>query len=135
MQKPNLVACLVILLTFSAPALAGGAPGSSGAPGSTGYPGGTAPGATVSPSTGSNDGGSGVATGPKGGREGGGSLTPEKLASIKTDILKHMDERIAEIQQRKQCVQAAMTGEALHSCMPGRPGRGGPEGGEHQGKQ
>lgn len=140
MQKPNLVACLVILLTFSAPALAGGAPGSTGAPGG-GAPGASSSsGATTSPSTGSDDGGLGFAAegGPQGGREGGpgggGPLTPEKLAAIKAEHLKRMDAHIAAIQQRKQCVQAATTGEALRACMPKRSGRGGPGGGGQQGQ-
>lgn len=128
MHKLNLVACLVVLLTFSAPAFATGAPG-GGAPGSTGAPGGGAPGVAASSGTSANASGAAAAGpqhGPEGGLAAGGeTMTPEKLAEVKARIAKRMDAVIAEIQKRKACIEAAMTAEALHVC--GGPPMGGPD--------
>jgi hypothetical protein len=126
MHKSNLVACLVVLLTFSAPAFASGAPG-GGAPGSTGAPGGGAPGVATSSGASANASGAGAAAeaGPQHGLGAEGEMTPEKLAEVKARIAKRMDAVIAEIQKRKACIEAAMTAEALHVC--GGPPMGGPD--------
>ena len=147
MHKSHMIACLAVLLTCSAPALAQ-APG-GGAPGSSSYPGGGAPGASASSAgtsgaaSSSADGGLGVAAGEpngsQGGHEGGPppELSGEKLAEVKTKILAHMDENIGEIQKRKACVQAAADGAALKACMPPRRGPGGQggQGGGPEGSQ
>lgn len=145
MHKPYMIACLAVLLNFSAPAFAQ-APG-GGAPGSSGYPGGGAPGASASSAASSGaasssgasasaDGGLGIAAGEPNGAQGGPppELSGEKLAEIKTKILARMDENIAEIQKRKACVQAAADGPALKACMPPRRGQGG-QGGGPEGSQ
>ncbi len=138
MHKPNLVACLVILLTFSAPALAGDAPGSTGAPGSSGYPGGGAPGAaassptaTVSPSTGSGAGAAAQGGEQKGGPQGGAPapMTPEKLAEVKAMLGKRLDTIIDDLQKRRECIRAAANQRrppGLHHAWSRRPrGMGG----------
>ena len=47
-------------------------------------------------------------------------MSAEKFAERKAEILKRMDERAAKIQERKACVTAATTPEALKACRPER---------------
>jgi hypothetical protein len=58
---------------------------------------------------------------PGGGQAGDGQQFQER----KAEILKRISDRLAEIQQRQSCVQAANNPEALRACMPHRgEGRG-----------
>jgi len=55
-----------------------------------------------------------------------------KFDERKAKILEHMSARIAEMQKRQSCVQAAATPEALKACMPEgyrKRRHGGPGGG------
>jgi hypothetical protein len=58
---------------------------------------------------------------PGGGQAGDG----QQFQQRKAEILKHISDRLAEIQQRQSCVEAANNHEALRACMPHRgEGRG-----------
>ena len=58
----------------------------------------------------------------------------EHFQEHKQEILRHMNEHLAEVQKRMACVQAANDHEALRACMPERrEGHGGMQGGHGEG--
>jgi hypothetical protein len=73
---------------------------------------------------------------PMGNMNGTGGMQPMggqgdgmKFEERKADILKHINQHLAETEQRKSCVEAAQNHDALRACMPERrsPGGGAPE--------
>ncbi len=68
---------------------------------------------------------------PQGSQGGGHEGNGQEFQERKANILKRMNEHLAEVQQRIGCVQAANNHEALRACMPERHEGG--HGGEHEG--
>jgi len=115
MKKRVLLTALALI--FVGPALAmaqntGGSPPTGGMP----------PSGENSP----NHWGQNSQGGPGGGHEDG-----KRFEEHKAEILRHINEHLAEVEQRKHCVEAANNHEALRACAPQHgEGHGGSDG-EH----
>ncbi|MGB9152375.1 MAG: hypothetical protein WCD70_04725 [Alphaproteobacteria bacterium] len=62
-------------------------------------------------------------TAPGGGSNGGSGQQQggeQQFQEHKSEMLKRLNEHLAEVQQRIGCVQAAADHEALRACMPER---------------
>ena len=63
---------------------------------------------------------------------GGKEFAPEKFPEVKARVLKMLDERKANLEQERACVEKATNHEELRKCRPERPmgpgGHGGPGG-------
>ena len=75
--------------------------------------------------------GGGMGMNRNGGPIGGGPAVMHKrdgkeFQKHKAEILKHISVHLAEIEQRKHCIEAASDGQALRACVPHR-GKGGGE--------
>ena len=53
------------------------------------------------------------------------NMSAENFQERKAKMLKHMSERMAEMQKKQACVQAANDPEALRGCFPNRGGKWG----------
>jgi hypothetical protein len=57
-----------------------------------------------------------------------GQERPQDFQQMKQRLLERMGRRIDAIQKAKSCVQQAQDAQALRSCRPSEPRRGGPDG-------